>query len=340
MSDNKTSSQNSKKGRKKRKANSPLLADSGQCNQTGQTGFTNGDVSKRTVLSWNNLHLAEMANNLNFTQPSFGPQSPFVPQFIGASPPTFASMPSIPPWASDIIEELKSIKASVSKIDGIEKTINEINSKVNNLDKKVSSLDLRLTEVEAACNFHSDSYDDTKSQIENTKENIKQIDEKCKTLEESMKCFQNMESKITDLEARSLRDNLLFHGFKEESDEDCEKKITDMINTTLQIDKTIVFDRVHRLGQIRGPRPRPIVAKFHQYKDRELVRKTSYDHVDKLKAEGIGIGIQQTKAVLAKRREMTDVVNREKATGKLIKWAGAKLLVRDKSGGNYYEVTS
>lgn len=50
--------------------------------------------------------------------------------------------------------------------------------------------------------------------------------------------------------------------------------------------------------------------------------------------------MQQTKAVLTKRREMADIVDREKAAGRTIRWAGAKLLVRDGTSGNFRQVTS
>ena len=41
-----------------------------------------------------------------------------------------------PDWATQIMAYIKSIKVSVSKIDGIEKLVNQINSKVENLETK------------------------------------------------------------------------------------------------------------------------------------------------------------------------------------------------------------
>ena len=46
---------------------------------------------------------------------------PFVPQFTASS--------ATPPWEKEIIEDLKGIKISVSKIDKIEKMINKMNFK-------------------------------------------------------------------------------------------------------------------------------------------------------------------------------------------------------------------
>lgn len=82
-----------------------------------------------------------------------------------------------------------------------------------------------------------------------------------------------------------------------------------------------------------------IVVKFHSYKERELVRTTAITKSANLKALNLGVGVQQTKTVLQKRRDLNAVYEREKAAGKTLKWAGAKLLVRDGDTGNFREVT-
>ena len=51
------------------------------------------------------------------------------------------------------------------------------------------------------------------------------------------------------------------------------------------------------------------------------------------------VGVQQTKAVLQKRRDMNEIYEREKAAGKTLKWAGAKLLARDGNTGDFKEIT-
>ncbi|KAH3787212.1 hypothetical protein DPMN_165332 [Dreissena polymorpha] len=56
---------------------------------------------------------------------------------------------------------------------------------------------------------------------------------------------------------------------------------------------------------------RPIVAKFHYYTQREQVRTTATTKFDILKNAGLGIGVQQTKTVLTKRRQVSDVFNRK-----------------------------
>ena len=103
------------------------------------------------------------------------------------------------------------------------------------------------------------------------------------------------------------------YGVKEERDEDCALLIKNLIADQLQMTEEIAFDRVHRIGQPKPGSNRPIVAKFHYYTQRENVRTIAINKSQDLRSAGYGISIQQTKAVLQKRREMGDIYSRENA---------------------------
>ncbi|KAH3775935.1 hypothetical protein DPMN_177345 [Dreissena polymorpha] len=81
------------------------------------------------------------------------------------------------------------------------------------------------------------------------------------------------------------------------------------------------------------PRLRP------SYTYQELVRTTAITKTNDLKTTGLGIGIQQIKAVLQQRWEKNALFNREKSAGKQVKWAGAKLLSRENGSSQFKEVT-
>ena len=134
-----------------------------------------------------------------------------------------------------------------------------------------------------------------------------------------------------------MRENLLFHGIRETQHEDCDALVKQFITEKLDIAQEIIIDRAHRLGKPKG-RTRPIVVKFHQYTDRELVRKTAADKSEQLKHLNQGVGVQQTKSVLQKRRDLSAVYDRETAAGKTVKWAGARLMVREGDTGDFHEV--
>ncbi|KAH3747311.1 hypothetical protein DPMN_181736 [Dreissena polymorpha] len=58
-----------------------------------------------------------------------------------------------------------------------------------------------------------------------------------------------------------------------------------------------------------------------------------------LRALHQGVGIQQTRITLEKRRTKKHLADRERATGKTTKWAGSKLLVKGHDGA-YREITN
>ena len=284
------------------------------------------------------------AMNMNFPQIPFGAGSqfmqspPFNPQ-LSASGPVSSSPPQ---WATQIIQDIQSIKASVSKIDNIEKLVHNISKKVDDLETKMKTLDVRVGDCEKSSSFIDSQFEEQKKKLKSADEDLKKFNNRCKDFENVVKEPETknrmLEEKTNDLEFRSLRENLLFHGIEEVHNEDCEHLMKQFIKDKLSIEQEIKIDRAHRLGKPKG-RIRPIVVKFHSYTDRELIRNTANDKAEYLKGLNQGVVVQQTKAVLQKRRNMSAIYDREKAAGRTLKWAGAKLLVRDGDIGNFREVT-
>ncbi len=85
---------------------------------------------------------------------------------------------------------------------------------------------------------------------------------------------------VIDLQARSMRDNLVFSGIPESAEEDPEATVKNFIKTYLKLPEdtveNICFERVHRMGAKKpgAPRPRPIVAKFGYFKQKEQVEES------------------------------------------------------------------
>ena len=96
----------------------------------------------------------------------------------------------------------------------------------------------------------------------------------------------------------------------------------------------MIFDRAHRIGLFnkKNKDPRPIVVKFHYYRDREIVRKRSYECKDLLKQNDLGVGIQWPKAVRETREQLYPLLNKLKKEGRDAKFVKDKLFV----DGNEY----
>ena len=127
-----------------------------------------------------------------------------------------------------------------------------------------------------------------------------------------------------------MRDNLLFYGVPEggktESCEDLVRAIC-VEKLELQEARNMVFDRVHRVGTASNNKVRPIVAKFHYFKQREIVRQASYDHAQVLKGANIGIGVQWPQQVREARKSLYPIMQQERNKGNTVKLVKDKLFV-------------
>lgn len=90
------------------------------------------------------------------------------------------------------------------------------------------------------------------------------------------------DDKLMDVQWRSMRENLIFSGIPETElrrgeHENCESLVKEFIRNQMRIEREIEFDRVHRLGRyMQNQRyPRPIIAKFTYFKDKEHVRQAA-----------------------------------------------------------------
>ncbi|XP_025761635.1 uncharacterized protein LOC112846383 [Oreochromis niloticus] len=134
---------------------------------------------------------------------------------------------------------------------------------LESIDRRLSSFDARLSLVEI---LHRE-FKCLRESLEFSQQQVETLAAENATLRESVKCLTenvtqlNRENKkiketVIDLQARSMRDNLVFSGIPEAAGEDVETTVKNFIKTHLKLPedmvKNIVFDRVHRLGPIRA----------------------------------------------------------------------------------------
>ena len=118
------------------------------------------------------------------------------------------------------------------------------------------------------------------------------------------KKVEEAKDRIDDLEQYSRRNRLIFTGIKEAGEDETENTdeiigLLDICRSKLQIElHRFSLDRTHMLGRKRIPRPdtevpkpRPIIAKFINYHDRDSVYKCKR----KLKESGLTIKENLTK---------------------------------------------
>lgn len=102
-------------------------------------------------------------------------------------------------------------------------------------------------------------------------------------MESVLKENKTMKETILDLQSRSMRYDSILSGIPETTPDDPESHIKNFMRRHLKLQSDtadrITFHRVHRLGARTDRGPRPIVAKFEHYQQKELVKsKCLNDH--------------------------------------------------------------
>lgn len=91
--------------------------------------------------------------------------------------------------------------------------------------------------------------------------------------QESYNSINVFEEKMSELEDRSRRNNLRFENIEEEESESwetSEEKVQSVIEN-LGIEETIIIERAHRVGNGKNGKKRTIIAKIHNFKDKQKI---------------------------------------------------------------------
>ena len=163
--------------------------------------------------------------------------------------------------------------------------LNMFNSSIDRLDKKInilkednSTIKQKLADFRESVQYHSYNVDEINKKLEDIDSRLEEI-----KLDEITEDFVTKTKKIlTDLEDRSCRNNLRFNGFKEETNEtweESESMITDVVKEKSGIEGDILIERAHRTGKMQrndGARNRKktIVVKFLKFKDKSRTLHT------------------------------------------------------------------
>ncbi|XP_054631652.1 E3 ubiquitin-protein ligase znrf1 isoform X3 [Dunckerocampus dactyliophorus] len=199
---------------------------------------------------------------------------------------------------------------------GISPPGTDIKDILESIYKRLICLDGRLALVEV---LHKE-FQAIRESLEFSQNQIVSLVTENATLRESVKTLtdgvsqlvqenKTMKETILDLQARSMRDNLVFAGIPEKSEEDPEEAVRAFMAQQLKLPadaiQNITFHRVHRLGAKKpeNRRPRPIVAKFEHFKQKEQVKGRGRE----LKGTDFSVNDQFPREILDRRRRLFPV---------------------------------
>ena len=136
------------------------------------------------------------------------------------------------------------------------------------------------TDVEELKESLSFTQNDIGQRFPNINEKVQSMERELSSTKEDVRVIQTTEPiwaleirrKFVDLEDRSRKNNMRILGIKkdpQESWEECENKIYDLLEEKLEMDTSnITIERVHRVGEKSNDKERAIVAQFSFYKDK------------------------------------------------------------------------
>ena len=106
----------------------------------------------------------------------FSPQA--VPQYVN-----MGKSDTPPSWASSLIEDVKTIKSVIPKINSIEETVKSIKSRIDQLETRVSGIETKIYDVENSTTFINTEFETHKADLTNANKRIKDLEKQCKTTE-------------------------------------------------------------------------------------------------------------------------------------------------------------
>ncbi|KAH3877224.1 hypothetical protein DPMN_001086 [Dreissena polymorpha] len=179
--------------------------------------------------------------------------SPYAMPGFCHSPPPGSSFGMQPPWATELLQEMKDIKSKMKSLDKIERAVNQISSKLSELEIKVSEIDKRVGDREHASTFITAQYEDTSTALKEATRQIKTFNDVCNSLDTKVKTLSDekskTENKLIELKMKTMKDNLVFYGLLEASPgmrEDCKATVLNVLNKILNIQEDIMIDSAYR----------------------------------------------------------------------------------------------
>ena len=196
------------------------------------------------------------------------------------------------------IKELNTKTTSQTQSDptdnmSIVELIQKLNTRLDSMDTKLDKLDAYDRKINDMQNKLQDAerrYDEKVIELERKNEvarrKVRQINDKTEEvgidqskLEVMIDVIINQDNKIremnkviTQLQARSMRQNIVISGLSEIKDEDCKQKAKEFFKENLKIKEEIDIEIAHRMGEGRN---RPMVIKLRNQEDKAIIFKNS-----------------------------------------------------------------
>lgn len=172
------------------------------------------------------------------------------------------------------------------------------------VNEKVNSLETTVRELRRSLEFSQQEVDELQREVkqleregEAKKATLQELKNQCSAADGTAR---ELEDRCNYLEDYSRRNNIHITGLEEKPEETWEQtaeQVGKLLADKMQL-PNLTLERAHRVGQRKNQRPRPVVARFLRYGDRELVMRNG----TKLKGTEIYINDDLCQASQEKKR--------------------------------------
>ena len=215
---------------------------------------------------------------------------------------------------------MNSIEQQIVQISSLKQSVTKAQSDIYQIGSDVCALKTKIYDYDTNIQKYSDLCDSIVSSNTHHASEIDYMMDKLITLQINQDAIQTKQNKtdekLVDLQWRGMRENLIFSGINEVNVpygqyENVEQTLKEFLRNEMNITQDINFDRVHRIGKFDRNQtyPRPIVAKFERFKDKEFVRFTA---PKTLTGKRFGVNEQFPTEIENKRKLLYPVAKRAK----------------------------
>lgn len=201
------------------------------------------------------------------------------------------------------------------------------------VENKVQALQATVSDLTRSLEFTQKDVEDLNIKMNQQQRELRDKDQLILDLSEKLKAsevhFKDLYERCNYQEDYNRRNNLQFIGIGErqggETWEQSAAAVSKVLEDHLQL-PNLVLERAHRVGQLGDNRPRPIVARFARYCDREAVLR----NVRKLKGTKIFVNEDLCPASHNIRKSQLPALKQARSEGKVAYFRHTKLIIREK----------
>lgn len=279
-----------------------------------------GSQNQGPAPTFHQYPVSQQAFNPNIVQPS--PTSPAQFGWYPGTPQQFqpimqSSMNENDSKLDSLTRKVDMIFQRLSVIDKLSDKLNKFDNTVQKMIESVDAVTKRVDEVEKSMDFINKQFEKNKTDVDTVKTKITDIRHENEGQNDAIARLQadldDLYEKHIDLQTRSMRENLIFTGIpleqKDEESDLTEKVLETFMKKELKLDTIPKYHRAHRFGREFSETnrdgsvkfsTRPIVCRFENFKQREIVRKAAIN----LKGTPFGVSEQFPKEINDRRKAL------------------------------------